>query len=72
MNSMQTVSREEYRRLVNRVTYILQQCWPANETSQWVGMLKGKQQAVACIILRHRYSHSESLALSVVATEVTN
>lgn len=46
MNSNQTVSREEYRRLDNRVTCILQQRWPANEISQWVGMLQGKQQAV--------------------------
>ncbi|WP_429178973.1 hypothetical protein [Aeromonas salmonicida] len=28
-NSKQTVSREEYRRLDNRVTCILQQRWPA-------------------------------------------
>ena len=28
MNSQQTVSREEYRRLDNRVTSILQQRWP--------------------------------------------
>ncbi len=55
MNNKQTVSREEYRRLDNRVTCILQQRWPANEISQWVGMLKGKQQAVACAILRRRH-----------------
>ncbi len=55
MNNKQTVSREEYRRLDNRVTCILQQHWPANEISQWVGMLKGKQQSVDCAILRrHR------------------
>lgn len=53
MQSKQSVSREEYRRLDNRVTCILQQRWPANEISQWVGMLKGKQQSVACAILRH-------------------
>jgi hypothetical protein len=45
--SAQTVSREEYRRLDNRVTCILQQRWPANEINQWVVLLKGKQQAVA-------------------------
>ncbi|WP_322112811.1 hypothetical protein [Aeromonas veronii] len=38
MNSKQTVSREEYHRLDNRVTCILQQRWPANEISQWVGL----------------------------------
>ncbi|MFB3240564.1 hypothetical protein Q7C15_17455 [Aeromonas salmonicida] len=32
-NSKQTVSREEYRRLDNWVTSILQQHWPANLTS---------------------------------------
>lgn len=48
MNNKQPVSRKEYRRLDNRVTCILQQRWPANEISQWVRMLKGKQQAVAC------------------------
>lgn len=51
MNNKQTVSREEYRHLDNRVTCILQQRWPAKEISQWVRMLKGKQQAVACAIL---------------------
>lgn len=55
MNSKQTASNEEYRRLDNRVTCILQQRWPANEISQWVGMLKGKQQDVACAILRRRH-----------------
>ncbi|THJ38665.1 hypothetical protein CF105_13830 [Aeromonas veronii] len=48
MNSKQTVSREEYRRLDNRVTCILQQRWPANSTNQWVGMLQDKQNTVAC------------------------
>ncbi|WP_346205435.1 hypothetical protein [Aeromonas salmonicida] len=56
MNSKQTVSREEYRRLDNRVTCILQQRWPANKISQRVGMLKGKQQVVASAILRRRHS----------------
>lgn len=55
MNNQQNVSREEYRRQDNRVTCILQQRWPANEISQWVGMLQGKQQAVACAILRRRH-----------------
>ncbi|WP_424925068.1 hypothetical protein [Aeromonas dhakensis] len=54
MSSKQTVSREEYRRLDNQVTCILQQHWSANEISQWVGMLKCKQQGVACAILRRR------------------
>ncbi|MFQ2471792.1 MAG: hypothetical protein BGO64_20150 [Aeromonas sp. 62-46] len=72
MNNKQTVSREEYRRLDNRVTCILQQRWPANEISQWVGMLKGKQQAVASAILRRRHPRPLSLALPAIATEVPN
>ena len=72
MNNMQTVSREEYRRLDNRVTCILQQHWPANEISQWVGMLKGKQQSVACAILRHRHPRPTSLVLPAIAAEVPN
>ena len=72
MNSKQTVSREEYRSLDNRVTCILQQRWPANEISQWVGMLKGKQQAVACAILRRRHPHAAKLALPAIAAEVPN
>lgn len=43
MNSKQTGRPEEYRSLDNRVTRILQQCWPAKDISQWVGM----QQVVA-------------------------
>jgi len=70
MNNTQTVSREEYRRLDNRVTCILQQRWPANEISQWVGMLKGKQQFVACAILRRRHPSPAQLALPAIATEV--
>lgn len=70
MNNKQTVSREEYRRLDNRVTCILQQRWPANEISQWVGMLKGKQQSVACAILRRRHPRPALLALPAVAPEV--
>lgn len=68
----QTVSREEYRRLDNRVTCILQQQWPATEINQWVGMLKGKQQAVACAILRRRHPRPASLALPAIAAEVPN
>lgn len=68
--SAQTVSREEYRRLDNRVTCILQQRWPAKEISQWVGMLKGKQQDVACAILRRRHPHPVSLTLPAIAPEV--
>ncbi|WP_314924535.1 hypothetical protein [Aeromonas piscicola] len=71
MNSKQTVSREEYRRLENRVTCILQQRWPAKEISQWVGMLQGKQQAVACAILRRRHPRPTSLALPAIAAEVS-
>lgn len=70
MNNTQTVSREEYRRTDNRVTCILQQRWPANEISQWVGMLKGKQQSVACAILRRRHPRPALLALPAVAPEV--
>ena len=72
MNSKQTVRREEYRSLDNRVTCILQQRWPAKEISQWVGMLKGKQQAVACAILRRRHPRPTLLALPVIAGEVPN
>ncbi len=70
MNNTKTVSREEYRRLDNRVTCILQQRWPANEIGQWVGMLKGKQQYVACAILRRRHPRPALLALPAVAPEV--
>ncbi|OSP49238.1 hypothetical protein B7G55_21275 [Aeromonas hydrophila] len=70
--SAQTFSREEYRRLDNRVTCILQQHWPANEISQWVGMLKGKQQSVACAILRRRHPRPAQLALPAIAAEVPN
>lgn len=68
----QTANREEYRRLDNRVTCILHQRWPANEINQWVGMLQGKQQAVACAILRSRHPRPISLALPAIATEVPN
>ncbi|MEV3807922.1 hypothetical protein ACV1DG_08255 [Aeromonas hydrophila] len=70
--SAKTVSREEYRRLDNRVTCILQQRWPAKEINQWVGMLKGKQQSVACAILRRRHPRPTSLALPAIAAEVPN
>lgn len=72
MSSKQTVSREEYRRLDNRVTCILQQRWPAKEISQWVEMLKGKQQDVACAILRRRHPRPSLLALPALAAEVPN
>lgn len=72
MNSKQTVSREEYRRLNNRVTGILEQRWPAIAISQWVGLLKGKQQAVACAILRRRHPSPTSLALPAITDEVPN
>lgn len=67
-----TLSRDEYRSLDNRVTCILQQRWPAKEISQWVGMLQGKQQAVACAILRRRHPRPTSLALPAIAAEVPN
>ena len=70
--SAQTVSREEYRGLDNRVTCILQQRWPAIEISQWVGLLQGKQQAVACAIMRRRHPRPASLALPAIADEVPN
>lgn len=62
-NSKQSVSREEYRRLDNRVTCILQRRWSVGEIRQWVAMLQGKQQAVACAILRRRFPRPERLAL---------
>lgn len=54
------------------MTRILQQRWPANEISQWVELLKGKQQAVACAILRRRHHRPVSLALPAIADEVPN
>lgn len=72
MNSKQTVSREEYRSLDNRVTCILQQRWPAKEISQWVGMLKGKQQSVAYTILRRRPPRPTQLALPADTAEMPN
>lgn len=71
-DSAQIVSREEYRRLDNRVTCILQQSWPANEISQWVAMLQGKQQAVVCAILRRRHPRPPLLALPAIAAEEPN
>jgi hypothetical protein len=72
MNNKQTVSREEYRSLDNRVTCILQQRWPAKEINQWVGLLKGKRQSVACAILRRRHPCPALLALPAIAHEVPN
>lgn len=70
--SAQTISRDEYRSLDNRVTCLLQQRWPAKEISQWVAMLQGKQQAVACAILRRRHPRPTLLALPAIAAEVSN
>lgn len=70
--SAQTVSRDEYRCLDNRVTCILQHRWPANEVSQWVAMLQGKHQAVACSILRRRYPKPALLNLPAIAADVPN
>ena len=72
MSSKQTVSREEYRRLDNQVTCILQQRWPAKEISQWVGMLKGKQQSAACAILRRRHPRPAQLALPTNVGDIPN
>lgn len=72
ISSKQTVSREEYRRLDNKVTCILQQRWPANEISQWVGGLKGKQQAVACAILHRRHPRPTLLALPTIVGDIPN
>lgn len=72
MNNTKTVSREDYRRLDNRVTCILQQRWPANEINKWVGLLKGKQRSVACAILRRRHPRPTQLDLPAIATEVPN
>ncbi|WP_421349435.1 hypothetical protein [Aeromonas veronii] len=54
------------------MTCILQQRWPANKINQWVGLLKGKQQSVACAILRRRHPRPASLALPTIADEVPN
>lgn len=72
INNTQAVSREAYRRLDNRVTCILMQRWPASEISQWVGMLQGKQQAVACAILRRRHPRPASLGLPDIAPPAPN
>lgn len=66
MNNNQTDGCEECRRLDYRVTCILQQRWPANEISQWGWMLKGKQQSVACAILRRRHPRPAQLALPAI------
>ncbi len=58
------------RRVDHRVTCILQQRCPAHEIRQWVGLLKGKQQSVACAILRCRPLRPTQLALPTIATEV--
>lgn len=71
-DNTQTASREEYRRLDNRVTCILQQRWPVSEIHQWVGLLQGKQQAIACAILRRRHPRPASLALPAISPEVPN
>ena len=63
MNNKHTVSRKEYRRLDNRVTCIFQQRWPAKTISHWVRILNGKQQSVACAILRRWHPRPTSLAL---------
>ena len=70
--SAQTVSRAEYLSLDNRVTCILQQRWPAREINQWVGLLQGKRQAVACAILRRRHPRPAQLNLPAIAAEVPN
>ncbi|HHQ4488824.1 TPA: hypothetical protein ACSP2A_001123 [Aeromonas hydrophila] len=70
--STKTVSREEYLRLDNRVTCILQQRWPAKEINQWVGLLKGKQQSVACAILHRRHPRPTQLTLPAIAPDVPN
>ena len=70
--SAQTVSRAEYLSLDNRVTCILQQRWPAREINEWVGLLQGKRQAVACAILRRRHPRPAQLNLPAIAAEVPN
>ena len=70
--SAQTVSRAEYLSLDNRVTCIIQQRWPAREINEWVGLLQGKRQAVACAILRRRHPRPAQLNLPAIAAEVVN
>lgn len=64
--------RAQYRRLDNQVICILQQRWPANEVSEWVAMLQGKQQEVACAILRHRHPRPALLNLPAIGYEIQN
>ena len=74
--SAQTVNQEEYRtqyrRLDNQVICILKQRWPANEVSQWVAMLQGQQQEVACAILRRRHPRPAQLNLPAIGYEIQN
>ncbi|MGL6349380.1 MAG: hypothetical protein ACRC2U_05935, partial [Aeromonas sp.] len=65
----QAVSREAYRKLDNQVTVILQHGWPATEIREWVGMLQGKAQAVACAILRRRHPRHATLGLPAIDVE---
>ncbi|QCG49458.1 hypothetical protein [Aeromonas schubertii] len=66
-----TVSQDNYRRLDNRVTSILKRNWPADEISQWVGLLSGEEQTLACAILRSRYPRPALLALPASNNEAS-
>ncbi|ABO91815.1 hypothetical protein WH06_22120 [Aeromonas salmonicida subsp. salmonicida] len=70
--STQTVRREDYNRLDIRVTCILQPHGPTNEISQSVGLRQGKQQAVACAILRRHHPRPASRAIPAIAADVPN
>lgn len=64
-----TVCQDDYRRLDSRVTSILKRNWSADEISQWVGLLSGEEQALACAILRCRYPPPTMLALPTSSNE---
>lgn len=66
-----TVSQDNYRRLDNRVTSILKRNWPADEISQWVRLLSGEEQALACAILLRRHPRPALLALPASSNEAS-
>lgn len=66
------VSREEYRALDNRISAIFLKNWTAREINEWVHLLSGKQQAIACAILRRRHPRPAQLNLPAVGADITN
>ncbi|HCT2507608.1 TPA: hypothetical protein OTR37_002954 [Aeromonas dhakensis] len=71
MYNIKAVSREEYRRLDNRVTCILQQRWPAKEISQWM-RIQGQTASCGLHHLRRRHPLHASLALPAIVDDIPN